>query len=74
MLFQKSSFPVINAPSNCFQIMKEGTVYEIDCTNKNFEHQVEVMVALKILDWEDVSTQTFFTEHFSEEFSITAKS
>ena len=68
MLFQKTSYPVINAPSNCFQIMKEGTVYEIDCTNKNFEHQVEVMVEHEILDWEDVSTQSFFTQHFSEEF------
>ena len=68
MLFQKTSFPVINAPSNCFQIMKEGTVYEINCTKKDFEKNLEFMVKKGILDWEDVSAQSFFTNNISEEF------
>ena len=68
MLFHKTSYPVINAPVNCFDILKDDKLYELNCTKKDFERNIESMVKKGVLDWEDVSAQSFFTNNISEEF------
>lgn len=68
MLFHKTTYPVINPAFNCFEIMKDNKIYRINHKHKNFEKKIEQFVDMKLLDWEDVSKQTFFTWYISEEF------
>ena len=68
MLFQKYSYPVINPQVDCFEILKDDKIHRINYKHKNFEKKLVRMVEQQILDWEDVSAQTFFTQHLSEDF------
>lgn len=68
MLFQKHSYPVINPPVDCFEILQNGKIYTLNCKKKNFLKKLEEYVKKGILDWQDVSRQTFFTRAMTEEF------
>lgn len=68
MLFQKSSYPVINPQVDCFEILKDNKLYTLNSKKKNFLKMVEEYVEKGIFDWEDVSRQPYFTKDMTEDF------
>lgn len=68
MLFQKSSYPVINPHVDCFEILKDNKIYRINHKHKNFEKKIEQFIKMELLDWEDVSRQSYFTKNMTEDF------
>lgn len=68
MHFQKYSYPVLNPKDNKLQIMKDRECYVLDSKRLDFLDKVEECIEKGILDWEDISNQTYFTEKMSERF------